>query len=75
MFYNGATQDARWRIGWVAFNSDCTRVVGRGIEPLVVPPPATAPPRGRPATKSKTSAKPAKKIARKAAKPAARKKR
>ena len=41
MFYNGATQDARWRIGWVAFNDDCTRVVGRGIEPLVVPPPAS----------------------------------
>lgn len=40
MFYNGATRDARWRIGWVAFDADYTRVIARGIEPLVVPPPA-----------------------------------
>ena len=39
MFYNGATHDARWRIGWVAFDRDCRRVVDRGIEPLVTPPP------------------------------------
>jgi predicted GH43/DUF377 family glycosyl hydrolase len=39
MFYNGATADARWRIGWVAFDQDYTRIVGRGIEPLLVPPP------------------------------------
>ena len=39
MFYNGATRDARWRIGWIAFDRDCTRVVARGIEPLVTPPP------------------------------------
>ena len=39
MFYNGATRDARWRIGWVAFDRDCTRVVARGIQPLVTPPP------------------------------------
>lgn len=39
MFYNGATADARWRIGWVAFNENYTRVVDRGIEPLLVPPP------------------------------------
>jgi predicted GH43/DUF377 family glycosyl hydrolase len=39
MFYNGATRDARWRIGWVAFDRDCTKVVDRCIEPLVVPPP------------------------------------
>ena len=39
MFYNGATEDARWRIGWVAFNRDCTRVVDRCIEPLITPPP------------------------------------
>ena len=38
MFYNGATQDARWRIGWVAFDRGCTRVVARGIEPLITPP-------------------------------------
>lgn len=39
MFYNGATRDARWRIGWVAFDRDCTKVVGRGIQPLITPPP------------------------------------
>lgn len=39
MFYNGATADARWRIGWVAFDENYTRVVDRGIEPLLVPPP------------------------------------
>lgn len=39
MFYNGATADARWRIGWVAFDENYTRVVARGIEPMLVPPP------------------------------------
>jgi predicted GH43/DUF377 family glycosyl hydrolase len=39
MFYNGATRDARWRIGWVAFDRDCRRVIDRGIEPLITPPP------------------------------------
>lgn len=39
MFYNGATLDARWRIGWIAFDADFTRVVDRCIEPLIVPPP------------------------------------
>ena len=40
MFYNGATRDARWRIGWVAFDEHYGRVVARGIQPLVTPPPA-----------------------------------
>lgn len=40
MFYNGATADARWRIGWISFSPDFSRVTGRGIEPLLVPPPA-----------------------------------
>jgi predicted GH43/DUF377 family glycosyl hydrolase len=39
MFYNGATADARWRIGWVAFNANFTKVTARGVEPLLVPPP------------------------------------
>src|SRR3546814_4092616 len=39
MFYNGATRHARWRIGWVAFDRDCRRVIDRGIEPLIIPPP------------------------------------
>lgn len=40
MFYNGATQDARWRIGWIAFDAEYSRVVARCIEPLIAPPPA-----------------------------------
>jgi len=40
MFYNGATIDARWRIGWITFDENYTEVTGRGIEPLLVPPPA-----------------------------------
>ncbi len=39
MFYNGATVDARWRIGWVTFDENFTKVTDRGIEPLIVPPP------------------------------------
>ena len=39
MFYNGATHDARWRIGWAAFNRECTEIVCRGIQPLLTPPP------------------------------------
>ena len=41
MFYNGATNYARWRIGWISFDTNFTRVTGRGIEPMLVPPPAT----------------------------------
>ena len=40
MFYNGATRDARWRIGWIAFDAEYTKVVDRCIEPLIAPPPA-----------------------------------
>lgn len=40
MFYNGATLDARWRIGWVSFNPDFSAVTARGVEPLLIPPPA-----------------------------------
>ncbi|MFT3975504.1 MAG: glycosidase [Sphingomonas bacterium] len=39
MFYNGATEDARWRIGWIAFDAEYTRVIDRCIEPLIAPPP------------------------------------
>ena len=38
MFYNGATPDAHWRIGWIAFDAGYTRVVDRCEEPLIVPP-------------------------------------
>ena len=41
MFYNGATHDARWRIGWISFDAGFTRVTGRGLEPMLVPPPPT----------------------------------
>ena len=39
MFYNGATVDARWRIGWISFSPDYTRITARGIEPVIMPPP------------------------------------
>jgi len=32
--------DARWRIGWVSFAPDYSRVTGRGLEPIIMPPPA-----------------------------------
>ncbi len=41
MFYNGATHDARWRIGWISFDPNFTCVTGRGLEPMLVPPPPT----------------------------------
>lgn len=37
MFYNGATQDAAWRIGWATFDRDLARVTSRCEEPLVSP--------------------------------------
>ena len=40
MFYNGATHDARWRIGRISFAPDYSRMTGRGLEPMLVPPPA-----------------------------------
>lgn len=40
MFYNGSTVDARWRIGWISFTPDFSAVTGRGVEPLLIPPPA-----------------------------------
>jgi predicted GH43/DUF377 family glycosyl hydrolase len=39
MFYNGATADARWRVGWIAFDETYSRVVDRCVEPMLVPPP------------------------------------
>ena len=39
MFYNGATRDTRWRIGWIAFDAGFTRVVDRCDDPLITPPP------------------------------------
>ena len=39
MVYNGATADARGRIGWIAFDENYTGIVARGVEPLLIPPP------------------------------------
>lgn len=37
MFYNGATERAQWRVGWVVFNADYTRVVTRSVNPMILP--------------------------------------
>jgi beta-1,2-mannobiose phosphorylase / 1,2-beta-oligomannan phosphorylase len=37
MFYNGATRDAHWRIGWVVFDPLYTRVVARSQDPIIKP--------------------------------------
>lgn len=37
MFYNGATKDAKWRIGWAVFDKGLARVVTRCDDPLIVP--------------------------------------
>ncbi|HEX3269970.1 MAG TPA: hypothetical protein VHR15_04915 [Ktedonobacterales bacterium] len=39
MLYNGATQDRRWRIGWITFDGGFTRVLDRCDEPVITPPP------------------------------------
>jgi predicted GH43/DUF377 family glycosyl hydrolase len=38
MFYNGGDRNARWRIGWIAFNGDYSAVLDRSETPLIVPP-------------------------------------
>jgi predicted GH43/DUF377 family glycosyl hydrolase len=37
MFYNGATESAQWRIGWIVFDRDYTEVLGRSDDPLILP--------------------------------------
>jgi predicted GH43/DUF377 family glycosyl hydrolase len=37
MFYNGASHDAHWRIGWVAFDQDLTRIIDRSVDPVITP--------------------------------------
>ena len=39
MFYNGATKETKWRIGWIVFDADYTHVLARSEDPLIVPPP------------------------------------
>jgi len=39
MFYNGATHEAHWRIGWVEFDPNYTRVLDRGDDFLLGPGP------------------------------------
>jgi predicted GH43/DUF377 family glycosyl hydrolase len=38
MFYNGATRDAKWRIGWIRFDPNYHVVIERCDDPLIVPP-------------------------------------
>ncbi len=40
MFYNGATREAKWRIGWAMFDETYTRIVARCEEPIITPPPS-----------------------------------
>ncbi len=40
MFYNGATRDAHWRIGWIEFDKNFTRVTDRCHDPVITPPPS-----------------------------------
>ncbi len=39
MFYNGANETDRWRIGWIAFSDDLKSVVDRCDDPLLAPSP------------------------------------
>lgn len=39
MFYNGATRDAHWRIGWITFDEGFTHVLDRCDTPVITPPP------------------------------------
>lgn len=39
MFYNGADEETRWRIGWIVFDENYTRILERSDAPLIVPPP------------------------------------
>ncbi|HVA27623.1 MAG TPA: hypothetical protein VNF68_05555 [Candidatus Baltobacteraceae bacterium] len=43
MFYNGATRDAHWRIGWVVFDPLYCRVLARSEEPVIDPGPRRYP--------------------------------
>ena len=37
IFYNGATRDAKWRIGWATLDPDLDRIISRCDKPLIVP--------------------------------------
>lgn len=37
MFYNGATRDAKWRIGWVVFDKGLGKIVDHCTDPLISP--------------------------------------
>lgn len=37
MFYNGSDQDARWRIGWIEFDSSYRTVTARCDHPVIRP--------------------------------------
>ena len=42
MFYNGATRDAKWGIGWVVFDHADNRILDRCQVPLIGPPARVA---------------------------------
>lgn len=37
LFYNGASRDAHWRIGWAELDAQLSQVVARDSEPLITP--------------------------------------
>ena len=37
MFYNGASDRAAWRIGWIVFDAAYERVLERGLDPVITP--------------------------------------
>ncbi len=38
MFYNGASESAEWRIGWVEFDAEYTHITQRCEAPVITPP-------------------------------------
>ena len=38
MFYNGANDGTQWRIGWIVFDKNYTRILERSDAPLITPP-------------------------------------
>ncbi|HXN08791.1 MAG TPA: hypothetical protein VN860_03935 [Candidatus Acidoferrales bacterium] len=38
MFYNGSDRDARWRIGWIEFDSCFKEIRARSDDPIITPP-------------------------------------
>lgn len=41
LFYNGANDQTKWRVGWAQLDSSCTSITDRGDAPLIVPEPVS----------------------------------